>query len=78
MSMYLSILFVSVLLMFRPAPAFVAALLLVQVVYKLTTPFTVGTLRHPVVISNLAISAVHIVTLTAIYKALGEQLFQLG
>jgi len=78
MSMYISILFVSVLLMFRPAPAFVAALLLVQVVYKLTTPFTVGTLRHPVVISNLAISAAHIVTLTAIYNALGEQLFQLG
>jgi hypothetical protein len=78
MSMYLSILVVSVLLIFKPAPAFVAALLLVQVVYKLTTPFTVGTLRHPVVISNLAISAVHIVTLTAIYNALGEQLFQLG
>jgi hypothetical protein len=76
MSIYLSILVVSVFLLFNPAPAFVAALLLVQVVYKLTTPFTVGKLSHPVVISNLVISAVHIVTLANIYATVGELLFQ--
>ena len=76
MSIYLSILMVSVLLLFKPAPAFVAALLLVQVVYKLTTPFTVGLFSHPVVISNLFISAVHIATLVIIYNTLGERLFQ--
>jgi hypothetical protein len=76
MSIYLSILVVSVLLLFKPAPAFVAALLLVQVVYKLTTPFTVGKLSHPVVISNLVISAVHIATLANIYVTVGERLLQ--
>ena len=76
MSIYLAILVVSVLLLFKPAPAFVAALLLVQVVYKIMTPFTVGKLSHPVVISNLVISAVHIATLANIYVTVGERLLQ--
>ena len=74
MSIYLSILVVSMLLLFKPVPAFVAALLLVQVVYKITTPFTVGKFSHPVVISNLVISAVHIATLASIYVTIGESL----
>ena len=74
MSIYLSILVVSVVLLFKPAPAFVAALLLVQVVYKITTPFTVGKFSHPVVISNLVISAMHIATLASIYATVGESL----
>jgi hypothetical protein len=74
MSIYLSILVVSVVLLFKPAPAFVAALLLVQVVYKITTPFTVGKFSHPVVISNLVISAMHIATLANIYATVGESL----
>ena len=74
MSIYLSVLVVSVLLLFKPAPAFVAALLLVQVVYKITTPFTVGKFSHPVVISNLVISAMHIATLASIYATVGESL----
>ncbi|MCX6496103.1 MAG: hypothetical protein NTW23_02080 [Rhodoluna sp.] len=74
MSIYLSILVVSVLLLFKPVPAFVAALLLVQVVYKITTPFTVGKFSHPVVISNLVISAMHIATLASIYATVGESL----
>jgi hypothetical protein len=76
MSIYLSILVVSVLLLFNPVPAFVAALLLVQVIYKLTTPFTVGMISNPVVISNLAISAVHLVTLVVIFVVMGNRLFQ--
>ena len=74
MSIYLSILVVSMLLLFKPVPAFVAALLLVQVIYKITTPFTVGKFSHPVVISNLVISAVHIATLASIYVTIGESL----
>ena len=74
MSIYLSILVVSAVLLFKPAPAFVAALLLVQVVYKITTPFTVGKFSHPVVISNLVISAMHIATLASIYATVGESL----
>ena len=76
MSIYLSILVVSVLLAFRPVPSFVAALLIVQVVYKLTTPFTVGTFLNPVVISNLAISVLHIATLATIFAFMGNRILQ--
>lgn len=35
-------------------------------VYKLLTPLTVGSLKHPVVLSNLGIAALHVVTLTTL------------
>jgi hypothetical protein len=76
MSIYMSILVVSVFLVFTPAPSFVAALLIVQVIYKLTTPFTVGTLANPTVISNLAISALHIATLATIVAVMGNRILQ--
>ncbi|CAN5240813.1 hypothetical protein BH11ACT3_BH11ACT3_05910 [soil metagenome] len=42
------------------------ALLIVQVVYKLLTPISVRRgVRNPVVASNLAIAAVHVLTLAA-------------
>ncbi len=66
LSIYLAILLVSVGLLLKPVPAMVAALLIVQIAYKVTTPFTVGTLANPVVISNLAIAAFHAVTLRAV------------
>ena len=69
LSLYLAILLASAGLLVRPVPAMVAALLLVQVIYKLTTPFTVGTLANPVVLSNLAIAAFHAVTLWSIAAA---------
>jgi hypothetical protein len=73
-SIYVAILVVSIALLFLPIPAFVAALLSVQVIYKITTPFTVGRIGHPVVISNLAISAVHIATLSSIVGSMGTEL----
>ncbi len=69
LSVYLAIGLVSALLLFLHEPKLVAALLLVQVVYKVTTPLTVGTLRNPVVISNLGIAAFHAVTLALIWQA---------
>ena len=48
----------------------VAALLAVQIIYKLTTPFTVQSLSNPVVLSNLAIAAFHAVTLWAIARTM--------
>ncbi|WP_296678641.1 hypothetical protein [Novosphingobium sp.] len=71
LSIYLAILLVSAGLLFRPVPAFVAALLIVQIVYKITTPVTVGTLANPVVLSNLAIAAFHMVTVRAIAMKAG-------
>ena len=40
----------------------IAALLLTQILYKITTPATAGA-NNPVAISNLCISAFHAVTL---------------
>lgn len=69
LSIYLAIGLLSVLLLARPEPGAVAALLSVQVAYKVTTPFTVGSLRNPVVVSNLLIAAVHSVTLASMRGA---------
>lgn len=63
LSIYLAIALLSLVLLIRPDRRMTTALLFVQVVYKVTTPFTVGTLQNPVVISNLAISVVHTATL---------------
>jgi hypothetical protein len=68
LSIYLAILLGSVALLFKPLPAMVVALLVVQIVYKVTTPFTVGTVTNPVVLSNLAIAAFHAVTVATIYR----------
>lgn len=45
----------------------VAFLLFLQIVYKITTPFTTGNIRNPVVISNLAISVLHGITVGFIW-----------
>ena len=68
LSVYLAILLCSGALLLKPVPAMVAALLLVQVIYKLTTPFTVGSFTNPVVLSNLAIAAFHSGTLAVIWN----------
>lgn len=71
LSVYLAIGLVSLGLLFLPDPKFVAALILVQIIYKITTPITVGTVRNPVVMSNLLIAAVHAVTLFLIWHDTG-------
>ena len=68
LSIYLAIGIVSVLLLVRRERKAVAALLLVQVLYKLTTPLTVGTIVNPVVVSNLVIAAFHTATLICLWR----------
>jgi hypothetical protein len=68
LSIYAAILLVSLGLLWKTAPIAVASLLLIQVIYKLTTPLTVGTLDNPVVISNLIIAAIHAATLLTIHR----------
>ncbi len=68
LSVYLSIGLASALLLFRPEPLAVATLLALQVVYKLSTPLTVGSLANPVVVSNIGIAAFHLVTLVVIIR----------
>jgi hypothetical protein len=74
MSIYFAILALSAFLIFKPVPSFVFALLLVQVIYKVTTPFTVRSFSNPVVVSNLFIAAFHIFTLFSVFPAIQEQL----
>ncbi len=69
LSVYLSIALISVLLLMLRDPKMVMGLLLVQVTYKLTTPMTVGTLGHPVVVSNLLVAAAHSVTLAILWRS---------
>ena len=69
LSIYGAILVVSLGLLFKREPMLVAPLLLVQVLYKLTTPFTVGTFANPVVISNIAIAGIHLLTLSMILSS---------
>lgn len=68
LSVYMAIGLCSVLLLIRREPKAVAALLVVQVLYKVTTPLTVGTLANPVVVSNLAIAAFHAATLVCLWR----------
>lgn len=63
LSMYLSILILSIGLWMQRNPMLVAPLLAMQICYKVTTPITVGTITNPVVISNVAIAIVHAITL---------------
>ncbi len=67
-SIYLALLVLSLILIIKTIPVFVVPLLATQIIYKITTPFTVGTLMNPVVISNLGIAVLHLVTLWVIYK----------
>lgn len=69
LSIYFSILVTSAALLWLQDPKFVAALLAVQVIYKITTPITVQTVRNPIVISNLFIAAFHAVTLYTLFQA---------
>ncbi len=68
LSVYMAIGLCSVLLLIRCEPQAVAALLLVQVLYKATTPLTVGTVTNPVVVSNLIVAVVHAATLACLWS----------
>jgi hypothetical protein len=70
LSVYCAILLVSIALLFKPLPILVTPLLLVQILYKLTTPFTVGSFTNPVVISNLLVALLHLITLYLILQAI--------
>jgi len=68
LSIYVAIGTLSALLLWIGDVRMIAALLLVQVIYKVTTPLTVGTFQNPVVVTNLLIAAFHTATLILIWK----------
>ncbi len=59
LSIYLAILILSAVLLFKFDPKMVLALLSVQIVYKLLSPIMVGTITNPVIISNIFIAVFH-------------------
>lgn len=69
LSVYMAILILSVALLVLRDPKLVAALLAVQIVYKLLTPMILGGFGNPVVVSNVIIAAFHSVTLFVIWRA---------
>ena len=68
LSIYLAIMLASAWLLFGMDLKYVTALLLIQILYKVTTPFTVGTLMNPVVVSNLLIAIFHTATVYTIWQ----------
>ena len=73
LSIYLVILGASLALLFINDKKLIFSLLFIQVFYKITTPFTVGTVENPVVLSNLLIAAFHGVTLLLVYQSLKQE-----
>jgi hypothetical protein len=67
LAIYTTILAASIFLLIYPDTKFSIALLLMQIVYKLLTPFTVKTVKHPFVISNILIAVVHLVTVYSLW-----------
>lgn len=59
LSLYGSLAFLSAGFLLLGRGAGVPVLLTTQIMYKVTTPFTVGTARNPVVITNLGVAAFH-------------------
>jgi hypothetical protein len=68
-SIYGSILVASAGLLWAGDAGMVSTLLALQVLYKVSAPFTVGSATHPVVASNLAIAAFHTATLATVWVA---------
>jgi hypothetical protein len=69
-SVYLAIAATSLFALIFPAYSIAVAKVLfpVQILYKVSTVLTVGTITHPVVISNLFISILHAISLLMIFK----------
>lgn len=68
-AIYTTILFTSILLLFFSDYKLAFALFFMQIVYKLLTPFTVKTIKHPVVISNVFIAIFHLITIYSMITA---------
>jgi hypothetical protein len=67
LAIYATILLGSIYLLIFPDTKFAIAPFIVQIGYKLLTPFTVKTIKHPFVISNILIAIVHVVTVYTLH-----------
>ena len=69
LAIYLTILLASAFLLFFMDLKLAFALFLMQIVYKLISPFTVKTIKNPIVICNILIAGFHLVTIYTMLKA---------
>lgn len=69
LAMYITILLSSLVLLFLPDMKLILALFILQIIYKLLSPFTVKTLKNPVVISNIFIAIFHLITIYMMLKS---------
>ncbi len=69
LAIYTTILLASVALLLFDQPTLAFGLFLMQIVYKYLTPFTVKTVKNPIVISNLFIATFHVVTVITSFKS---------
>ena len=66
LAIYLTILAASIFLLFSMDTKLAFGLFMMQIVYKILSPFTVKSIKNPIVISNLLIAAFHLVTVYTI------------
>lgn len=69
LAIYISILFASCFLLFFMDVKLAFALFSIQIVYKVLTPFTVKSIKNPIVISNLVIAVFHTMTIFWMLKS---------
>lgn len=69
-SVYMAIAVTSLIALIFPTYSVAIAKVLfpLQILYKLSTIFTVGLITHPVVVSNILISLLHAVSLIVIFR----------
>ena len=63
LAIYLTILIASIALLFFTDLKLAFGLFVMQIIYKVLSPFTVKTIKNPIVISNLLIAAFHLATI---------------
>ena len=69
LAIYLTILIASTALLFYTDLKLAFGLFVMQIIYKVLSPFTVKTIKNPIVISNLLIATFHFVTIYSMINA---------
>jgi hypothetical protein len=69
LAIYLTILIASTTLLYFTDLKLAFGLFIMQIMYKVLSPFTVKTIKNPIVISNLLIAAFHLITIYSIINA---------
>ncbi len=73
LAIYLTILMASTFLLFYTDVKLAFALFGLQIIYKFISPFTVKSIKNPIVISNLLIAIFHLIT---VYTMLNGNMLQ--